>query len=64
MGHHGSDASSSPLFLDAICPETAIISVGYNSFGHPSESVIERLKAHTEEIFRTDRDGNIRVWVE
>ena len=64
VGHHGSDASSSPLFLDAICPETAIISVGYNSFGHPSESVIERLKAHTEEIFRTDRDGNIRVWVE
>lgn len=64
VGHHGSHISSSPLFLDEISPETAIISVGFNNFGHPSERVLERLRVHTEEIYRTDIDGNIRVWVE
>lgn len=63
VGHHGSRISSSPLFLDEVKPETAIISVGNNSFGHPSDIVLERLKEHTKEIYRTDFDGNIRIWV-
>ena len=36
IGHHGSETSSSKLFIEAVDPEYSVISVGkYNSYGHP-----------------------------
>ena len=37
----------------------AIISVGYNSYGHPSDGTLERLGEAGAEVFRTDRDGTV-----
>jgi competence protein ComEC len=41
IGHHGSKYSTSEDFLRVAGPEVAVISVGANYFGHPSERVIE-----------------------
>ena len=59
VGHHGSKTSSSEKFLKAVSPDEVIISVGKNSYGHPSNEVIRRLKKIETEIFRTDEDGDI-----
>ncbi len=62
VGHHGSRTSSAEGFLDAVGPRVALVSVGRrNRYGHPSPEVIERLLAHGIRVYRTDRQGTIRV---
>ncbi len=63
VGHHGSKYSTSQTLLDAITPEMAIISVGQNSFGHPTDEVLERLAAMNTEIYRTDLYGTVTIKV-
>ena len=43
--HHGSDHSSSQAYLDALKPETVIFSCGDNSYGHPSNRVLDALRS-------------------
>ncbi len=61
VGHHGSYYSTSDVLLEETKPETAIISVGVNSYGHPHGSVLEKLKARGIEINRTDMSGTITI---
>lgn len=60
-GHHGSKYSTSTDLLDALMPETACISVGDNSYGHPAEETMRRLAEHGCAIYRTDMHGNIHL---
>jgi competence protein ComEC len=60
--HHGSKTSSSELFLDAVRPEFAIISDGFeNSFHHPNPEVLERYRERHAAILRTDQMGLITI---
>jgi competence protein ComEC len=61
VGHHGSRTASSAAFLDRLAPKAAIISVGTNSYGHPSAAATERLSARNIPVWRTDRDGEVIV---
>jgi competence protein ComEC len=62
VGHHGSRTSSSPAFLAAVAPSTAVISVGCrNRFGHPHGETLRSLAAAGIRAFRTDRDGAVVV---
>ena len=61
VAHHGSSSSSSPTFLSAVRPEVAVISVGPNPYGHPSEQTIARLQAVGATVYRTDQHGTIVV---
>jgi competence protein ComEC len=62
VGHHGSNTSSIDPFLDAVSPEFAVISDGFeNTFRHPHPKVLERLAAHHASILRTDQDGLITL---
>jgi len=61
IGHHGSKHSTSNSFLEAVSPEVAVIQVGKNSYGHPTEEVLQRLKKFDIEILRTDKDGDIKI---
>jgi len=60
IAHHGSKYSSSDEFLNATSPMDAIISVGANnSYGHPTDAVLDALKRKNINIFRTDEDGDV-----
>ncbi len=60
VGHHGSDTSSSEVFLKKLKPEYCVISVGEsNKYGHPNKNALERLKKYCKNIYRTDIDGSI-----
>lgn len=61
VGHHGSDTSTSEKFLETISPKHAIISVGENSYGHPTSAVLNRLNDHNVNVYRTDEVGTIVV---
>ncbi|MDO9399303.1 MAG: MBL fold metallo-hydrolase [bacterium] len=62
VGHHGSDTSSSQVFLEKIKPQLAIISVGLkNDFGHPSLRIIKRLERLGIKVLRTDQLGTIKL---
>lgn len=58
--HHGSDNSSSLMFLHSASPSAAIISVGRgNAYGHPAEALLERLEGTGAAVFRTDVCGAV-----
>lgn len=62
VGHHGSHTSSTKDFLNKISPKIAIISAGLdNSYGHPNQSTLNKLKERNIKIFRTDEDGTIKI---
>ena len=56
--HHGSMTSSTPDFIAAVAPETAVFTPGYrNRFGHPRAEVAARYDTAGITTFRTDLDG-------
>lgn len=60
VGHHGSATSSTAAFLTAVSPKSAVISVGAgNTYGHPTQECIDRLKAVNTDILRTDLNGTV-----
>jgi competence protein ComEC len=63
VSHHGSKYSTNMDFLEAVKPETAVISVGDNSYGHPSDAALARLAVKEIEVYRTDLQGNILLTV-
>jgi len=61
VAHHGSKSSTSADFLTATKPELAVISVGKNSYGHPTRELLERLGDYDTKILRTDEKGEIKI---
>ena len=60
--HHGSRASSTAPFLDAVAPAILVASAGRaNRHGHPDPAVLARARERGAAIYRTDRDGAIAV---
>jgi beta-lactamase superfamily II metal-dependent hydrolase len=60
--HHGSDTSCDPGFLAVLRPRVALVSCGEgNRFGHPAPETLGRLERLGVRVFRTDREGAIRV---
>jgi competence protein ComEC len=57
--HHGSNTSSSYVFLREVNPTYSIISVGPNRYGHPTEEVLSRYRDLGSTLLRTDTQGNI-----
>jgi competence protein ComEC len=62
IAHHGSKYASSADFLNRVKPEVAIVSCGaWNRYGHPSQAVLDRLKAANVKLYRTDLQGEITI---
>lgn len=60
-GHHGSKTSTGQNLLEAVRPEHVVISVGDNSYGHPSEETLERIMDIGADILRTDERGSVTI---
>ena len=61
ISHHGSKYSSSLSFLENVKPKIAVISVGKNSYGHPTPETLQKLENFGIDILRTDTDGDIEI---
>lgn len=61
VGHHGSKTSTGESLLQAVQPNKAVISVGRNSYGHPSPETLARLEAIGCSVYRTDRNGTVTL---
>lgn len=60
VGHHGSKYSTCQALLEQTQPKVAIISVGAdNSYGHPTQEVLDRLEDCGCVVYRTDLNGKI-----
>lgn len=61
-GHHGSASSTSDPWLDAVQPSAVLVSAGRNNtYGHPSKSVLDRLRARGVPLFSTAKMGHLRL---
>lgn len=65
VAHHGSRTSSQPLFVAAVAPAVAVMSLGEgNKFKHPAPEVVARYAAHGGRVLRTDRTGAVQVQID
>jgi len=59
--HHGSKTGMTQGFVDWLKPAISVISVGKNSYGHPSAEAITMLQMIDSKILRTDQVGDIEI---
>ncbi len=72
--HHGSKTGMTDAFLKKVSPVTvgqdtvlplqkplAVISVGTNSYGHPSPQILQKLELSGFRVLRTDKTGDIEI---
>jgi competence protein ComEC len=60
LGHHGSDTSSSDVFLKTVAPQYAVVSAGIdNRYRHPHEAVLNRLSQYTDATVVSTQHGNV-----
>ncbi len=50
VNHHGSSHSTSAAYTATLAPETAVISCGNNSYGHPANRVLDELRAVANDL--------------
>ncbi len=62
VAHHGSDTSTSDLFLDTVNPTYAYIPVGENYYGHPSNEVLTKLTRKGVQYFRADTHRDVTFY--
>jgi competence protein ComEC len=63
VAHHGSKYSSDQSFIKAVNPNMSVISVGRNTYGHPSPEAIERIVGQGSIMYQTILNGGILVEV-
>ncbi len=64
VAHHGSEDPGLPALLARTKPAFAGIEVGRgNTYGHPTQPTLQELGAAVPHVYRTDRDGTVRLHV-
>jgi len=65
VSHHGSNDPGLRALLKRLKPQVAAIEVGAgNSYGHPTPSPLAALNAAVPHVYRTDRDGTVRLSIQ
>ena len=63
VSHHGSRSSTTGSFVGDARPRVAVISVGRNSYGHPTNETVQRLRRGGARVFSTRKSGSITLTV-
>jgi beta-lactamase superfamily II metal-dependent hydrolase len=63
VSHHGSRSSTTASFVGDARPRVAVISVGRNSYGHPANETVRRLRREGARVFSTQKSGSITLIV-
>jgi competence protein ComEC len=62
LAHHGSREGTPAALLNAVRPDSALVSCGWNNrFGHPHREIVERLDRRDVSLWRTDHHGTIEL---
>ena len=61
LSHHGSKTGNSEQWLEKINAKFAVVSVGKNSYGHPSAEVLGRVLEIGTSVLRTDLNGSLII---
>ena len=62
VSHHGSADHGLGALLERLRPRLAAIEVGaHNTYGHPVPATVATLRAAGVTVYRTDRDGSVRL---
>ncbi|KUK49745.1 MAG: Competence protein ComEC [Parcubacteria bacterium 33_209] len=61
IAHHGSRHSTGDEFITKVNPLIAVIQVGKNSYGHPTNDVLTRLSNFGIKVLRNDINGDIKI---
>ncbi|MFK5884068.1 MAG: DNA internalization-related competence protein ComEC/Rec2 [Candidatus Izemoplasma sp.] len=60
VAHHGSNTSSSQIFIETFSPKEAVISAHrFNTFGHPSMPTLATLNSYDITVHQTNLEGTI-----
>ena len=62
--HHGSKFSSFELPLSSLEPDYSVISVGYNTFGHPHPFAVANLEEYSGEVYTTIDDYAVEFYID
>lgn len=64
VSHHGSRSSTTSSFAAGARPRFAVISVGAgNSYGHPTDEVVQRLRKAGTRVYSTQKNGSVTLTV-
>jgi len=64
VGHHGSKYASASELLEEVGGRLAVISVGYNTYGHPAQQTLDALTKNGYTVRRTDENGTVEIRLE
>ncbi len=64
LPHHGSRGGVDERLLEELQPRLGVISVGTNTYGHPTAEMLDLLAAAGVPCARTDQRGDVAVWAE
>lgn len=59
VSHHGSRFNTNRHLIQLLKPTFCVISVGQNTYGHPSEETLTALTSEGCTVRRTDKDGTL-----
>lgn len=59
--HHGSTTGLNQHLLEVFAPRLAVVSVGKNTYGHPSVTTLHLLQQHRVPLLRTDQEGDVEI---
>lgn len=63
--HHGGRSSALRAFVTTVCPQVAVVSVGWrNPYHHPAPETVERYRAMGTRLLRTDQVGAVQIRLE
>ena len=63
-GHHGSKYAGSKELLRELGGGLAVVSVGYNTYGHPAQETLDALEKYGYDVMRTDLNGTVEIRLE